>query len=97
MANPQDKTEVSLLDWNFIAVPDEELVACCLWEYGRESEFICGVRQRCIQNWKAGGARDEPLSADQGKLHSIGPAVEGEGDSHPIRPQPASREESSQG
>jgi hypothetical protein len=27
-------------DWNFDGVPDEELVACCLWEYGRESSTI---------------------------------------------------------
>ena len=28
------------LDWNFDAVPDPELVACCYWEYARESAFI---------------------------------------------------------
>ncbi|MEQ1749025.1 MAG: hypothetical protein ABL974_06355 [Prosthecobacter sp.] len=27
-------------EWDFEAVPDEELVACCLWEYARESETI---------------------------------------------------------
>jgi hypothetical protein len=63
-------------DWNFAAVPDEELVACCLWEYARESSFIRDVRQRCIQSGRAGGHRDERLSADLGKLHSIGPAME---------------------
>ena len=34
-------------DWNFDAVPDEELVACCYWEYARESAFIRDVRRRC--------------------------------------------------
>jgi len=27
-------------EWNFDSVPDEELVACCYWEYARESAFI---------------------------------------------------------
>jgi len=27
-------------DWNFDAVPGDELVACCYWEYARESAFI---------------------------------------------------------
>ena len=30
----------SELDWNFDGVPDGELVACCYWEYARESAFI---------------------------------------------------------
>ncbi len=36
------------LDWKFEAVPDNELVACCYWEYARESAFIRDVKQRCI-------------------------------------------------
>src|ERR1017187_10542732 len=28
------------LDWNFNNVPSDELVACCYWEYARESAFI---------------------------------------------------------
>jgi hypothetical protein len=39
-------------DWNFDAVPDSELVACCYWEYARESEFIRGLRQRSWEYWK---------------------------------------------
>lgn len=31
-------------DWNFDAVPDPELVACCYWEYARESAFIRELR-----------------------------------------------------
>ena len=27
----------SELDWNFDTVPDTERVACCYWEYARES------------------------------------------------------------
>lgn len=44
---------LSDLDWNFDAVPDKELVACCYWEYARESAFICEVRQRCLDpKWR---------------------------------------------
>jgi len=35
-------------DWNFDEVPDGELVACCYWEYARESAFIRDVRKRCL-------------------------------------------------
>jgi hypothetical protein len=28
------------VEWNFDCVPDAELVACCYWEYARESAFI---------------------------------------------------------
>jgi hypothetical protein len=65
--------ELSEPDWNFDTVPNEELIPCCLWEYARESEFIRNVRQRCI---KSGGDRDERLTFDLNKLHSIGPHVE---------------------
>lgn len=37
-------------DWNFAVVPDDELVACCLWEYARESTSIAlaaEYHQRC--------------------------------------------------
>ena len=44
---------LSEFDWNFEAMPDGELVACCYWEYARESAFIRGVRQRCLDpKWK---------------------------------------------
>jgi hypothetical protein len=33
-------------EWNFDEVPDSELVACCYWEYARESPFICSTLQR---------------------------------------------------
>lgn len=33
-------SKVSEFDWNFDAVPDPELVACCYWEFARESAFI---------------------------------------------------------
>lgn len=64
------------IDWNFDKVPDKELVACCYWEYARESAFIRKLRERCIQNWHTGGYRDERLSVDLGKLHNCGPRIE---------------------
>jgi hypothetical protein len=60
------------LDWNFDNVPGGELVACCYWEYARESAFIRNVRQQCLQNWKAGGWWDQQLHADLQKVQSIG-------------------------
>lgn len=35
-------------EWDFSEVPNEELIACCYWEYARESEFIREVKRRCI-------------------------------------------------
>jgi len=29
-----------ITDWNFSQLPDEEVIACCLWEYARESPSI---------------------------------------------------------
>jgi hypothetical protein len=73
---PSQTAPLSEFDWDFDNVLNAELVACCVWEYARESVFIRDVRQRCIKNWRAGGLRDERLSVDLGKLHSIGPVVE---------------------
>jgi len=55
---------LSELDWHFDNAPDNELVACCYWEYARESPFIRNVRQQCLQNWRAGAApTDRPESS----------------------------------
>ena len=48
-------------DWNFDPVPDAEIVACCWWEYARESAFIRALRQR---SWDA----SKPPSAPGGGL-----------------------------
>ena len=51
-------------DWNFDAVPDRELVACCYWEYARlrhaprphpEDRGVEGViaDQNCNSGWTA--------------------------------------------
>jgi hypothetical protein len=70
------ETELSPLEWNFDAVPDKELVACCFWEYARESAFIRGVRQRCLKNRRSGGHLDQQLYTDLDKLQSISYASE---------------------
>lgn len=45
--NAPTPPELPASEWNFDAIPDRELVACCHWEYARESTFIRDVRQRC--------------------------------------------------
>jgi hypothetical protein len=59
-------------EWNFEKVPDSELVACCHWEYARESAFIRQMRQRCLKDRQPEGRRDERLHTDLQKLQSIG-------------------------
>jgi hypothetical protein len=63
---------LSELEWNFDNVPDNQLLACCYWEYARESVFLRSVRQQCLQNWQAGGHWDLQLHADLQKVQSIG-------------------------
>ena len=52
------------------------MVACCFWEYTRESSFIWNVRQQCLQNWQSGGWWDQQLHANLQKVQSIGYASE---------------------
>jgi hypothetical protein len=37
-------------EWNFDNVPRDELVACCVWEYARESETL-GTYLACLELW----------------------------------------------
>ena len=50
-------------DWNFDKVPDGELVACCLWEYARESVSI-GHSSEATRVWiraqETGGSLSKP-------------------------------------
>ncbi len=57
-------------EWNFDAVPPEELAACCVWEYGRESrtvretvnyvisgaEIMAKAQSAGVNPWEAGAA-----------------------------------------
>jgi hypothetical protein len=71
-------------DWNFDNVPDQELVACCYWEYARESAFIRDLRQRSLECWKpvyekCGGLslqEKQRLHQDLQQAQSIGYASE---------------------
>src|SRR5205807_2724237 len=47
MADSTDRLEswnefdpASRLNWDFDSVPDDEIIACCIWEYARESNTI---------------------------------------------------------
>jgi hypothetical protein len=51
-------------EWNFDAVPNTELAACCLWEYARESAFIRDTLRRYREWWKAGGDSQAPGAAE---------------------------------
>ena len=67
-------------NWNFDGVPDNELVACCYWEYARESAFIRDLRKRSLECWKplyskCGGLslpEEQRLHQDLQKAQSIG-------------------------
>ena len=52
---------ISPFDWNFDAVPDPELVACCYWEYARESAFFLDLKQR-LAEWDGCGHCPEELA-----------------------------------
>lgn len=73
-----NKTEpkISTAEWNFAVVPDSELVACCYWEYARESKFFQNLRQRCAKAKVRGLTDDDVIrlvAADLDKLHQINP------------------------
>ncbi len=53
MPRAKQIAELNRHEWNFDEVPEDELVACCYWEYARESVFIDDVRRRCLDpQWK---------------------------------------------
>jgi hypothetical protein len=54
------------LDWNFDAVPDDELVGCCYWEYARESFFIRDTLQK-YRDWYLAGGRWSDARPEIGK------------------------------
>lgn len=74
------RNAVTEYNWNFDAVPDAELVACCYWEYARESAFIRQRLQKYRTQWwcPGGGLTDEirNLWDDMDRIRSIGYAAE---------------------
>jgi hypothetical protein len=79
---PKEPCGLEETEWNFCRerVPDRELVACCFWEYARESAFIRGVRERSLKHWmplysKArwwDSPQDKNLHRDLQTIQSIG-------------------------
>ncbi len=71
--------DFSALDWNFDDIPESELVACCYWEFARESAFIQDVCLRCA-DWDmvehSKGKHWERLLRDWEQIQSIGYAAE---------------------
>jgi hypothetical protein len=59
-------------DWNFDGVPVDELVACCYWEYARESTFLRDLRRRCWDLQQKGDPNEPSVHADLQKVQSIG-------------------------
>jgi hypothetical protein len=54
-------------EWDFDEVPDNELVACCYWEYARESMFIRDLRRRSWEHWKPLYAKEKGSDAPEDK------------------------------
>ena len=67
-----DPAKILTVEWDFSDVPNEEIVACCFWEYARESSFIRELRERCLESRRADARKDEQLHADLIKLQSLG-------------------------
>ena len=66
---------LSDLNWNFEAVPDAELVACCYWEYARESAFVRDTLHQYREWFLAGGKwGDARLKLDKNleRIQSMG-------------------------
>jgi hypothetical protein len=67
-------------DWDFRSVQNGELIACCYWEYARESAFIRKLRERSWEYWRPlylrdkwwDAPKDKRLNADLEKVQSIG-------------------------
>lgn len=62
-------------EWHFDArVPDEQLVACCYWEYARESAFIRATVQNLndVRAGKGGGRALDKANRDLSLLYSVG-------------------------
>jgi hypothetical protein len=47
---PKTNAELTEFDWNFDNVSNNELVACCFWEYARESAFFLDLKKR-LTGW----------------------------------------------
>jgi len=51
-AQKRAKGELDPKEWDFSQIPPEELNACFLWEYARESVWLRDLRKRCLSFWQ---------------------------------------------
>ena len=81
---PEIRDKIDQLDWNFDGVPDRELVACCYWEYARESAFLVELRRRSWVHWlplhqkgeRSKPPEDKTLYEDLRKVQLLGYPME---------------------
>jgi hypothetical protein len=61
-------------EWNFSKLPAAEFVACCYWEYARESAFIRDVveDQKDVDAGKGSDKSPDEADRDSNRLHSVG-------------------------
>jgi hypothetical protein len=70
--------EVAPGDWNFDSIPDHHLIACCHWEYARESSFLRAFKSRCVEanrNPKPLAEAFQLVGKDARRVLSIGPVA----------------------
>ncbi|MGA9777257.1 MAG: hypothetical protein ACLPRE_01090 [Limisphaerales bacterium] len=67
MKKPKTKTKLDEHEWNFSGVDADELVACCYWEYARESKFIRDAT-KLMADIRDGKWLRKPLGTAQEKL-----------------------------
>jgi len=72
------RVRLSENEWNFDRdrVSDTELVACCLWEYARESATLIKLRQQCEDACRADGNANSLVPIVAGNIRHPHNAVE---------------------
>jgi len=72
------RVRLSENEWNFDRdrVSDAELVACCLWEYARESAMLTKLRKQCEDACRADGNADSLVPIVAGNIRHPHNAVE---------------------
>ena len=77
--SPTRPRGIDEVEWNFSVerISDKEVLACCYWEYARESQFIRAVRERCIAHVRAESSNWNPvLYNDIERIQGLGYAAE---------------------
>ena len=82
MKKPKSKTKLDEREWNFFDLGENERVACCFWEYARESNAIRDT-VKIFKTFLADQGKPAPRTAEHeafldtydhasGLLHQIG-------------------------